>query len=73
MGLQESRGKLGSGMKDLAAIWANTKVHWNDGNSDQFEEAVLKPLEQDIRVATSAMDQMAVLLTTIKRECESEG
>lgn len=69
MGMQESRGKLGTGMKDLGQLWANTKVHWNDANAEQLEEGFLRPLEQDIRAATGAMDQMAVLLTTIRREC----
>jgi hypothetical protein len=70
MGLQESRGKVTRSMKDLMALWASTKVHWNDANSEQFEEKYLRPLEMDVRVAASAMDEMASLLTTIKRDCE---
>jgi hypothetical protein len=70
MGLQESRGKIGSGMRDLMALWSNTQVHWNDVNSHRLEETILRPLEMDVRVATSAMDQMASLLSSIKRECE---
>ncbi len=70
MGLQESRGKLARSMKDLMALWSATKVSWNDANSEQFEEKYLRPLEMDLRVAASAMDEMASLLTTVKRECE---
>ena len=57
-------------MKDLMQLWGSTKVHWNDANSDQFEEKYLRPLEMDIRVAASAMDEMSSLLMQIKRECE---
>ena len=70
MGLQESRGKVTRSMKDLMNLWASTKVHWNDANSEQFEEKYLRSLEMDVRVAASAMDEMASLLTTIKRDCE---
>ena len=69
MGMQESRGKIATSTKDLLAMWSNTKVQWNDGNAQQFEEAVLRSLEQDVRQATQAMDQMGSLLTSIRREC----
>jgi hypothetical protein len=70
MGLQESRGKLASSMRDLMALWSSTQVHWNDANSQRFEETFLKPLEMDLKVAASAMDQMSALLSQIRRECE---
>ena len=69
MGIPESRGKLATSTKDLFALWSNTKVQWTDANSLQFEEQILRPLEQDVRQATQAMDQMAGLLGTIRREC----
>ena len=70
MGLQESRGKLTSGMKDLLALWNNTKTVWTDANAEKFEQSFFVPLEMDIRTAASAMDQMAVLLMSVRRECE---
>jgi hypothetical protein len=70
MGLQESRGKISRSLQDLMAIWSSTTVHWSDANSQAFEAKYLKPVEMDVRVAASAMDEMAALLTQIKRECE---
>ncbi len=69
MGMPESRGKIATSTKDLLSLWGNTKLQWNDANSAQFEEQILRPLEQDVRQATQAMDQMAGLLSTIRREC----
>ncbi len=69
MGMPESRGKIATSTKDLFALWANVKLEWSDGNSLQFEESILRPLEQDVRSATQAMDQMGVLLSSIRREC----
>ncbi len=70
MGMPESRGKIASSTKDLFSLWANTKLQWNDANALQFEETVLRVLEQDVRQATQAMDQMSVLLGQIRRECD---
>ena len=70
MGLAESRGKLGSSTRDLLALWANTKLVWNDVNSDKLEETLLRQLEMDVRNAASAMDQMSALLSQLRRECE---
>ena len=70
MGLQESRGKLGSSMRDLMNLWSSTKLTWNDVNSARLEENVLRPLELDLRNAAGAMDQMAALLSQIRRDCE---
>jgi hypothetical protein len=70
MALQESRGKIAGGYRDLMALWGSTQVHWNDSMSHEFENKVLKPLEQDLRSAIGAMDQMAALMTQLRRECE---
>ena len=69
MGMQESRGKIATSTKELLSLWGNTKLQWSDGNAQQFEEVVLRPLEQDVRSATQAMDQMGALLSSIRREC----
>jgi hypothetical protein len=70
MGLQESRAKIGSAIRDLRSAWLNTKVYWNDSNSEKFEEEFLEPMEMDVRTAVIAMDQMGVLLSQIRRQCE---
>jgi hypothetical protein len=51
-------------------LWSNTKLTWNDVNSEKFEETFLRPLELDMRNAAGAMDQMSALLSQLKRECE---
>ncbi len=70
MGLQESRGKITRSIQDLMALWASTQVHWNDANSEQFDKKYLQPLQMDVRVAAAAMDEMASLMSKIRRECE---
>ena len=70
MGLHEARGMLAKGMKDLLTRWRETKVNWDDAQSEQFEKRYLEALEGDMRMAINAMDHLAVVLAQIERDCE---
>ena len=70
MGVYESRGQLAKLMKELNDKWADTKMDWDDVVSDHFEKRFMNPLEADLRNATGAMDQMALLLSQIRRDCQ---
>ena len=70
MGVYESRGQLAKLMKELKDKWGDTKMDWDDVVSDAFEKKFIDPLEADLRNATGAMDQMALLLGQIKRDCQ---
>jgi hypothetical protein len=70
MGIYEGRGSLAKALKQLDARWQEAKMSWDDSRSRDFEQRVLEPLHMDLRSAVSAMDQMAVLLTKIKSECD---
>ena len=70
MGVYEGRGQLGKLMKDLVLRWNEAKMSWDDAMSDKFEKEHIIPLETDLRNAVGAMDQMAVLLSTIRQACE---
>ena len=73
MGVYEGRGQLARAIKDLNARWMETKASWDDANAKAFEEKFLIPLEQDLRQAVGAMDQMAVLLVQAHNDCEDRG
>jgi pyruvate/2-oxoglutarate dehydrogenase complex dihydrolipoamide acyltransferase (E2) component len=70
MGLHEARGMLAKGMKDLANRWRETKVNWDDAQSDAFEKRYIETVEGDMRTAMTAMDHLAVVLAQIERDCE---
>ena len=70
MGIYEGRGTLSKALKQLDNQWQETKVLWDDPRSREFEQRFLAPLELDLRQAVSAMDQMAMLLSRIRSECE---
>ncbi|MGN6505369.1 MAG: hypothetical protein ACTHM6_07385 [Tepidisphaeraceae bacterium] len=70
MGLYEGRGNLNKSMKDLLMRWSQTKQDWHDVVAVEFEKKYLEPLEQALRTAVSAMDQMAQTLSKIDRDCK---
>jgi len=70
MGVYEGRGQLSRGMKDLLNRWTEAKSSWDDANSERFEEKYLRPLEQGMQSAVSAMDTMAVLIAQAHRDCD---
>ena len=70
MGVYESRGQLAKLMKELNDKWGDTKADWDDVVSERFEKRFISPLDADLRNAMAAMDQMALLLSQIKRDCQ---
>ena len=70
MGVYEGRGQLGKLMKDLHLRWSEAKMSWDDSMSEKFEREHIVQIEADLRNAVTAMDQMAVLLSTIRSACQ---
>jgi len=70
MGVHESRGNLAKAIKELKLRWLETRAGWDDVRAEEFEKQYLDQLEADLRVTASAMDQMAILLSQVRRDCE---
>ena len=70
MGVHESRGNLAKAMKELNLRWQETREGWNDAQAEEFEKRYLQELESNLRTAGTAMDQIAILLSQVRRDCE---
>ena len=59
------------GPEELAAVTTPLESGWvvQGPFVREFEEKFLKPVEKDLKTATAAMDQMAVLLHAARNEC----
>jgi hypothetical protein len=57
-------------MKDLRERWHATRMDWGDEQARRFEERFIMNLDADLRIAISAMDDMAALLSQIRQECD---
>ena len=70
MGVHESRGNLNKAMKDLMNRWSDARRNWDDVRAEEFEGQYLVQLESDLKSTLSAMDQMAILMHQVRRDCE---
>jgi len=70
MSVHESRGNLAKAIKELTLRWTEARQNWDDAQALDFEDKFIRELEANIRSAGSAMDQIAVLLTQARRDCE---
>ena len=70
MGLHEGRGNLNKGLRDLMLRWQATREEWDDQVAVEFERQYLEPLQQALRNASSAMDQMSQVLQKVDRDCK---
>jgi hypothetical protein len=69
MSVQDSRANLAKAMKELLFRWGETQTQWTDAMSENFEKNRLMPLEADLHTASQAMDQMAQVLSKVRRDC----
>ena len=70
MSLLDSKGAISRAAKDLLARWSDVKVVWSDVQSQEFEKTYLSQLEQDVKSALGALDQMSQVLQKIEHDCE---
>jgi hypothetical protein len=69
MSLMDSKGTLSRAAKDLFARWNRVREVWSDAQSQEFEKVFLSLIEQDVRSAVGAMDQMDQVIQKIESDC----
>jgi hypothetical protein len=70
MSTQGSTGNLSGALKELALHWQETKAHWHDVKSAQFERDYLEKLPNDVGRAMSVMEEINNLLKKVRHDCE---
>ena len=70
MSTQGSAGNLSGALKELAIRWQETKTHWHDGKSQEFERKYLEALPNDVGRALSVMEEIGTLLKKVRHDCE---
>ena len=69
MSLNDSKGTLARAAKDLLARWNELQTIWSDAQSEEFQKTYLFPIEQDVRSALGAMDNMTQVMQVIENDC----
>jgi uncharacterized membrane protein YgaE (UPF0421/DUF939 family) len=70
MSTKGSAANLVQAAKDLANEWEQTKSHWHDVKSHEFEERYLEELPAHVRRAALMIEEVDVVLRKIRSECE---
>ena len=73
MSLQSARAKIGTAHRQLEVAWQKAQETWDDPVSRALWEHHLGPLDQSLRAAAGAMDQMREVLERIRRDCADHG
>lgn len=60
---------LSGALKDLNTYWEQTGSVWRDAAREKFENDHLRILAEGVRAASTAMDQIEVLLSQVRKEC----
>ena len=68
-----TRSQIYDAQKTARAKWAETFTSWDDQVHREHEEAVVEPLDAGVSDALRAIDQLAVLFTQVRQECEFPG
>ena len=61
--------QLKRAVKTLKEQWQQTKEHWTDITSQEYEEKYLLPLLPEINQTLAAVYQLSELLEQAEREC----
>jgi len=70
MGLRVGRTELTRAFRELLRNWSETRTHWHDAKSQEFEDLYLSPLRGAVNSALEASEQLAKLTDMARRDCE---
>jgi hypothetical protein len=70
MSLNANKGRMQGLTKEILLRWADTKNHWRDARSAEFERRFIQELTPRVNQATAAIDKLEELFKRIRKECE---
>jgi hypothetical protein len=70
MSAHGSASNLAQAARTLAIEWENTKTHWRDIKSQEFQHRYLEDLPGQVAAAINAMEEMELLLKKVRSDCE---
>jgi len=70
MSTQGSAGNLSGALKELSMRWQETKTHWHDVKSREFDRTYLEKLPNDVGRAMGVIEEIGTLLKKVRHDCE---
>ncbi|MCB1063010.1 MAG: hypothetical protein KDN20_08835 [Verrucomicrobiae bacterium] len=69
MSVHSQRNQLGAQMKQLLGQWSETKIHWRDNKSAEFEKRYLAELVDNVNAAMVVLEKLDETLRKIRKDC----
>ncbi len=66
-------GRLKSAALDLEVAMGRVREVWRDGKAEEFHERHIVPMLRNVEVGCLAMDEIASIVSQMKRECGPPG
>jgi ribosome-binding factor A len=70
MNLSGSKNRLVAITKEISNRWEETKNHWRDAKSQEFERRYMSELFANVDKTITVMDKLNELLTKVRKDCE---
>ncbi|MEZ0275032.1 MAG: hypothetical protein ACAH88_09015 [Roseimicrobium sp.] len=70
MSTKTSASNLAQTLKEFILRWQDTRTYWRDAKSAEFEHKYLEKLPGYVQTTRNVMEEMDVLLSKLKRDCE---
>jgi uncharacterized protein YeaO (DUF488 family) len=70
MNLSGTKNRLLAITKELSKRWGETKNHWRDAKSQEFEQRYMAELLANVDKTVTVLDQLNELLTKVRDDCE---
>jgi hypothetical protein len=68
--MNSSGTRLSGITRELWGQWQQTKEHWKDSKSAEFERKYLEDLVASVDKTVMVIEQLDKLISKIKRDCE---
>jgi hypothetical protein len=65
-----SRSQLYDAQKTARARWEQTVELWDDAVRRQFDETIWVPLDEHVSEVLRSVDQLSIVFTQARHECE---
>lgn len=70
MNLSGNKGRLVGLTRDISLRWAETKNHWRDAKSEEFERRFMVELGANVNRTVAILEKLEELLKKVRSDCE---
>ncbi|MDR3459701.1 MAG: hypothetical protein P4N60_19910 [Verrucomicrobiae bacterium] len=70
MSLAGNKGRLLGLARGISLEWAETKNHWHDAKSEEFDRKFMRELSAQVNRSVTVMEQLEELLKKVRSDCE---